>query len=174
VSIGERVRPANDADVDAIASLGSAAFVAAFGPANPPGVVEAYAAEAFSPDRISRQLGDPASRWLVVDDGHHLLGMAHLVEGDAPTEVVGDRPVQLSRLYTTPEATSRGIGSELVAASLDLATDAGHDVMWLGVWEHNPRALAFYQRWGFEQVGTVVFRLGDEDQTDVVMARSLG
>ena len=51
------------------------------------------------------------------------------------------------------------------------AVAAGCDVIWLGVWEHNPRAIAFYHKWGFKQVGTQTFHLGDDLQTDWVMAR---
>jgi ribosomal protein S18 acetylase RimI-like enzyme len=171
---GLRVRVATADDATAIAELGAAAFTAAFGPANPPGVVEEYVAEAFAATTVAAQLADPSSVWLVASDGAGtILGMAHLQGGDAPPEVAGHRPIQLSRLYAAAGLTSRGVGSELMGAALARAADAGHDAMWLGVWEHNPRAVAFYRRWGFVEVGTVVFRLGDDDQTDLVMARAL-
>ena len=56
-------------------------------------------------------------------------------------------------------------------ASLDAARSAGHRTIWLGVWERNARAISFYERWVFEKVGDHVFRLGSDDQTDLIMAR---
>jgi diamine N-acetyltransferase len=168
-----QIRPATPDDVPSLAVLGADAFVAAFGAANPAGAVEDYVAEAFSVETLESQLRDPLSQWLVAEVGEELVGMAHLAGGDLPPEVVASAPVQLSRLYTAAGLTSRGVGSMLMDAAIDAATTLGHDVMWLGVWEHNPRAVAFYRRWGFEQVGTVVFRLGDDDQIDLVLRRRL-
>ena len=167
------VRAATLEDLPAISALGSAAFVAAFGAANPPGVVDDYVAEAFSVETLGLQLGEASSRWFVAEGDGGLLGMAHLTGGVCPADVMGDAPVQLRRLYTAAGLTSRGVGSLLMETVIDAASGAGHDLMWLGVWEHNPRAIAFYERWGFEQVGTVEFRLGDEDQTDLVLSRPL-
>jgi ribosomal protein S18 acetylase RimI-like enzyme len=56
-------------------------------------------------------------------------------------------------------------------ACLDEAERAGCDLVWLGVWERNPRAIAFYHKWGFEQVGTQTFQLGDDMQSDWIMSR---
>ena len=59
-------------------------------------------------------------------------------------------------------------------AALQEARGGGYDVIWLGVWQENPRAVAFYERWGFQKVGTHVFRLGDDPQTDWIMQRGVG
>ena len=56
-------------------------------------------------------------------------------------------------------------------AAIDEAQRRGHDTLWLGVWEHNPRARAFYRKWGFVEVGTHIFVLGSDPQTDILMQR---
>jgi ribosomal protein S18 acetylase RimI-like enzyme len=65
------------------------------------------------------------------------------------------------------------VAAALMQACLDQARKAEHDVVYLGVWEHNPRAIAFYRKWGFEKVGEHVFLLGDDEQTDWLMLRPL-
>lgn len=55
--------------------------------------------------------------------------------------------------------------------TLETAAASGYRTLWLGVWERNPRAIAFYERWGFATVGSHVFRLGSDDQTDLIMER---
>ena len=46
-------------------------------------------------------------------------------------------------------------------------------MLWLGVWQENPRAIAFYQRSGFNIVAEQTFMLGSDRQMDFVMARSI-
>jgi diamine N-acetyltransferase len=167
------IRVADEGDVPGLAELGERAFLAAFGPTNEPEPIEAYVAEAFSVATLAAQVADRASTWLIATDDEVLVGFAHLERGDAPAEVGGHQPVQLVRLYSEPRRIGTGVGAALMRSSIDRAVEAGHDMLWLGVWEHNDAAIRFYQRWGFEQVGTVAFRLGDEDQTDLVLARRL-
>jgi ribosomal protein S18 acetylase RimI-like enzyme len=64
-------------------------------------------------------------------------------------------------------------GAALMQHCLGLAMMAGYDVVWLGVWEHNYKALNFYRKWGFEVFGSHIFRLGDDEQTDVMMKKHL-
>jgi diamine N-acetyltransferase len=157
--------------VESISRLLAESFTAKFGPDNPPGVVEAYADASFSPIAVAGQLADPTARLLVAEIDRELTGVANLVEGPAPVELPGRRPLQLSRLYTRTGATGSGIGSLLMRRVLEMAAEQEYDVIWLGVWEHNAGAIAFYRRWRFEEVGTLVFRLGDDDQTDLLMCR---
>jgi predicted GNAT family acetyltransferase len=87
----------------------------------------------------------------------------------SPPNLQGQQPLELNRLYVEQKAIGRGYGSALMTASLEEAIARDCDTLWLGVWEHNTRAQAFYQRWGFKPVGTQTFvlrrrhsnRLGD-------------
>jgi len=65
------------------------------------------------------------------------------------------------------------VGASLLRACLDEARRAGHRTIWLGVWERNERARAFYRKWDFREAGTQIFQLGSDAQTDVVMERAL-
>jgi ribosomal protein S18 acetylase RimI-like enzyme len=70
-------------------------------------------------------------------------------------------------------ALGHGVGAALLRAGLEAAGSAGHRTLWLGVWERNARALSFYERWGFEAVGDHVFRLGSDEQRDLILERSV-
>jgi ribosomal protein S18 acetylase RimI-like enzyme len=80
---------------------------------------------------------------------------------------------ELVRIYVDQALIGRGVGAVLMQASLDEARRMGCDAMWLGVWERNERAQAFYRRWGFEVAGTQPFQLGADPQTDLVMGREI-
>jgi ribosomal protein S18 acetylase RimI-like enzyme len=83
------------------------------------------------------------------------------------------RAMNLSRIYACKEWTGRGVGAALMRACLAEAAAAGCEAVWLGVWEHNTRALAFYRKWGFAQAAITVYQFGSQAQTDLVLSRSV-
>jgi ribosomal protein S18 acetylase RimI-like enzyme len=82
-------------------------------------------------------------------------------------------PVELVRLYVLREWLGRGVGEALMRACVDEARRAGHATIWLGVWERNGRAQAFYRKWNFRAVGEHVFQLGYDPQKDILMQRAV-
>ena len=167
------IRPATTADAPLLAKFGARAFTAAFAAGNAPEDMAAYLTEAFSPALQQAELADPASHFLIVEAAGVTVGYAHLKAGSAEAEVTGTNPIELVRIYTDPERIGQGIGAALMTACLEVARQGDHDVIWLGVWEKNHRAQAFYQRWGFERVGTHVFQLGADAQTDWILERQV-
>jgi diamine N-acetyltransferase len=168
------VRVAASTDAAALAAFGARTFREAFARFNAPGDMAAYLEVAFGVARQSEELADEAGTFLVAEDEDTLVGYAHLRRGSAPRAVPGRAQVELVRIYAESTLIGRGIGAALIRASLERAALLGCDVIWLGVWERNPRAIAFYERWGFETVGTKEFRLGDDIQHDLVMCRVVG
>ncbi len=96
-----------------------------------------------------------------------------LRKGPVPEQVTGERPIELVRLYVSHESLGSGVGAALMQACIDEAKRGGHQTLWLGVWERNNRAQAFYRKWNFREVGTHPFQLGDDPQTDLLMQRSI-
>ncbi len=167
------IRAAAAADSELIRELGVRIFTDTFGPANTPENMRAYLETAFSPERVRAEVTDPASTHLIAEADGTAVGYARLRAGDGPPEVAAARPVELVRLYVERAHQGSGVAAALMRACLDHARDAGHDVMYLGVWEHNPRAIAFYRKWGFERFGEHSFLLGDDEQTDWLMRRGV-
>ena len=137
-----------------------------------------YLAEAFTPDRQAAEITDPAGTVLLAERSGtsgdaELVGYVHLVSGPAPAAVQGPAPLELKRLYVARAWHGQGVAQALMDAALDAARARGAQTMWLGVWERNPRAVAFYRKYGFTRVGEQTFVLGADAQTDRVLARSL-
>ena len=130
-----------------------------------------YLAEAFGADQQARELADPASLFLIAETGGNTVGFARIVWAGAPACVGGVRPMDIVRFYARTPWIGRGVGSALMQACLDEAHRSGSDVVWLCVWEHNRRARAFYERWGFTEVGEQKFVLGKDAQRDLVLMR---
>jgi GNAT superfamily N-acetyltransferase len=156
-----------------LARFAARTFIEAFGAANSPENMRAYVQRSFNEEQIAGELADEASAFFVADVRESLVGYARLHESKPPAEVRGNRPIELVRLYVDRRYHGSGVAAVLMQTSIDAATERGHGSVYLGVWEHNPRAQAFYRKWGFEKVGVERFDLGDDIQTDWIMERAL-
>ena len=162
------------ASTTAQAELAARTFHDTFASENRPEDMKSYMDEAFSVERQAEELRDPlATVFLAFVDGEPA-GYARLYAGESP-EGAGDGPsIELARLYADRRWHGRGVGAALLEACFDAARRGGFVSMWLGVWERNWRAIAFYRKMGFEECGSKVFQLGSDPQTDLVMKKGLG
>lgn len=173
VSARLHIRTATPADAKPLAALAERTFRDTFAPDNAPGDMEAYVRDSFSLDRVRAELAGTTNTFLLatVEAEEQPAGYAKLRTGTPDPSVTGPDPVELERLYVDRSALGHGVGAALMRACLDAARSAGHRTLWLGVWERNGRALSFYEKWGFEAVGDHVFKLGSDDQRDLIMER---
>lgn len=168
---GLTIRRGTPADALLLSELGTVTFSETFAADNTTEDMAAYIATAFSVEQQTRELEDPASIFLIAEVDGSAAGYARLYAGEPEKGVEGTKPIELVRLYVSREWLGRGIGAELMRACIDEAHQAGHDSVWLGVWERNIRAQAFYRKWNFRSVGEHMFRLGADLQRDLVMER---
>jgi ribosomal protein S18 acetylase RimI-like enzyme len=96
-----------------------------------------------------------------------------LRERAAPSVVGMEDALEIARLYARKRALGSGVGAALMQRALAEAAGRGKDAVWLGVWEHNLRAIGFYEAWGFHRCGTQPFVLGSDVQTDFIMVRRI-
>jgi len=167
------IRYATASDNHLLAELGARTFYDSFAEDNDPDDMAVYLAANFSPQKQAEELADPSSSFLVAEIESQVVGFARLKFGPAPSAIKGDNPVEIARIYAVKEWIGRGVGPQLMQACLDEAKKENCDVIWLDVWELNPRAIAFYRKWSFEIVGRQSFQLGSDIQNDLLMARSL-
>ena len=167
------VRRASIEDAKLLADLGARTFEETFSKDNSPEDMAAYLADSFSAGRLTEELIDPLSVFLVAEVEGRAAGYAKLHAGEVSGAVEGERPVELVRLYVSQEWLGRGVGPALMRRCLDEARGLGFRTMWLGVWERNDRAQAFYRKWDFEEVGEHIFQLGSDSQRDIVMQRAI-
>lgn len=167
------IRNAGTADSTLLSELGAETFYDSFAAENTPENMTAYLAEAFSQEKQAQELADPSSRFLIAEIDGQVAGYARLKFGSAPATVSGCKPMEIVRLYARKAWIGKGIGAKLMGACLKAAQQAGCDVVWLGVWERNQRAIDFYSRWGFAKTSRQVFRLGNEPQQDWIMSMTV-
>lgn len=169
----QKIRPATLRDTEALRSLAERTFRETFAEHNTADDMEAYIRESLSLERIRAELSDPANAFLLTfQEGSTVpCGYAKLRTGTNEPCVSGPDPVELERLYVSQKVLGQGVGAQLMQACLEKARADGFATLWLGVWEHNSRAQAFYHRWGFRRVGEHVFQLGSDPQTDLILER---
>jgi ribosomal protein S18 acetylase RimI-like enzyme len=165
------IRRATPADNILLAKIGAETFSDSFATDNTPENMAAYLNASFSPEKQSRELADPDTHFLIAECDGQPAGYARLKFGPAPDAIRGDKPMEIVRFYARKDWIGKGIGGQLMQACLHEAENALCDVVWLDVWERNPRAIAFYRKWGFAVVGTQTFQLGGDLQNDLLMAR---
>lgn len=167
------IRPASAGDAAALAEFAERVFDEVFGPGNDPGDMASYLNEAFSPDIQRAEITGKDSIVLLAERGGELVGYLHIAPAPKPSCVTGEPSLELKRLYVDPPMHGRGIGKKLFDAGLERARAAGARSLWLGVWESNTTAQAFYTREGFARVGDHPFVLGSDTQTDWIMERRM-
>ena len=167
------IRRATFMDAALLAELGARTFAETFAADNTPANMAAYLAASFNPTQQSVELSDARATFLIAEIDGVASGYAMLRVGPVTEAITGDNPIELVRLYVSQDAIGTGVGAALMKECLSESKRLGHETIWLGVWERNHRAQEFYRKWGFVEVGTHVFELGDDRQTDLLMQRLL-
>jgi diamine N-acetyltransferase len=168
------IRKAIAADAASLAAFGERTFCDAFAAENHPEDIAAYVSATYSIERQSAEIVDPALLTLIAESDGTLVAYAQLHAGEAAACVSGPVPIELMRFYVDRPWHGRGVAQTLMAAVVDAARARRARTLWLGVWERNQRAIAFYGKCGFRDVGSHGFLLGTDLQTDRIMVRPLG
>jgi ribosomal protein S18 acetylase RimI-like enzyme len=167
------IRRANSDDARLLAELGAHTFHETFAVDNTSEDMDAYLASHFNVAQQTAELAHPAATFLIAEVEEQPAGYAKLQADEPSKEIEGAKPIELVRLYVSSEWFGRGVGEALMRACLDEARRAGHETIWLGVWERNARAQAFYRKWDFRAIGEHMFQLGSDEQRDILMERAL-
>jgi GNAT superfamily N-acetyltransferase len=166
------IRRAGLADADRLSEFARRSFRETFAASNTPEDMDAYLSSAFTPARQRAEIEDARSITLLVERPDALIGYAHLHAGEPPDCVSDRSAIELVRFYVDRALHGSGVARTLMNA-VDAAAAARARTIWLGVWEHNPRAIAFYLKCGFVDVGRHPFQLGRDVQTDRIMSRDV-
>ncbi|MFL6259016.1 MAG: GNAT family N-acetyltransferase [Thermoanaerobaculia bacterium] len=171
---GPPIRRAGPADAAALADFAARVFDETFGPDNRPEDMAAHLANRFGVRQQTEEILDPAIVTLLMEEDGRLIAYTQVTTlHPAPPCVTGEAPVEIGRFYVDRSWHGRGLAQRLMDAARDAARGLGGRTAWLAVWERNPRAIAFYERQGFRDVGSQPFLLGADLQTDRVMMAAL-
>jgi ribosomal protein S18 acetylase RimI-like enzyme len=168
------IRRASAGDAAMLSAFGARTFFEAFASDNTPEDMEQHLRSAWRPELQSAEIADPLLDTLLACDASGApAGFAQLRAGHAPAGVATRHAIELKRFYVDRPWQGRGLARQLMDAVIARALERGALELWLGVWERNQRAQAFYRKCGFRQVGTQIFVVGKDPQTDHVMLREL-
>lgn len=166
------IRVGGPADASELAALAERTFRETFAADNTAADMAEHCGASYSTAIQARELADPRLDTLVCERDRHLIAYAQLRPGAAPG-VTGVAPIELWRFYVDAPYHGRGVAQQLMVEVFNVARTRAADTLWLGVWERNLRAQAFYRKAGFIDVGAHEFRVGQDIQIDRVMARRL-
>ncbi len=164
------IQLATPADADLLVVLGRQTMREAFGADNTEKNLGIYLDLAFTSEKIRDELREARVTFFLAKHENEVLGYATLRRsGFKPTRLRGKRAVELQRIYVLQRAQGLGLGRFLMETCLNTARAEGYETLFLGVWEKNYRAQAFYQKLGFQRCGWHYFQFGSERQRDYWM-----
>ena len=165
-----KIRIATINDIDQLCKIGKTTFVETYGEQNTPENLSNYLKEKFNKEQISDEIQTPKTIFLLVELENDTIGYAkmrvNLEENPDSTAL------EIERIYISKNYHGQKFGAMLMQKCIDGAIENKYESIWLGVWEHNPKAFNFYQKWGFEVFGEHIFQLGDDAQTDFLMKKT--
>jgi ribosomal protein S18 acetylase RimI-like enzyme len=163
------LRRAQPADAQSLAQFAARTFAETFGPDNRPEDIAAHLAQSFGLAQQGREIADPDYVTLVMDGSDGIAAYAQMRRATPPRCVSTNVPVELYRFYVDRPWQGQGVAQRLMEAVYSAAPALGGRSIWLCVWERNPRAIAFYVKSGYRDVGSTSFILGTDRQTDRVL-----
>ncbi len=146
-------RLATPADAPALADFGRRTFRDAYLAVMDPELMRRVLAEQFGPARQREEIEDLSALWIVAEVDGVLAGYAYLRHGRVPEIGAPPAPVELARFYVDGTWHGRGVAARLMDAAVARARQLGGRTLWLAVWQRNPRAIAFYRKYGFARIG---------------------
>jgi len=160
-------------DAKMLSELGAKTFYDAFAKDNTPENISLYIKNSFSTEIQLNELSDSNIIFLIVELENKPIGYAKLKLDSKIESIMGTNSMEIERIYSLQEYIGKGVGKELMLAAINEAKQKDCNSLWLGVWEKNPRAINFYKKWGFREVGTHIFMLGDDPQRDFILELDL-
>jgi ribosomal protein S18 acetylase RimI-like enzyme len=168
-----RIRLAEKEDANLVANISRRTFYDSFAANNTREDMDHFLNTQFTIESLIVEVGAPGNIFLLAYLGDELAGYARMQELSAPPELAGVPAIEIVRIYSEQATIGKGIGKALMSRCLEIGREKGKEWIWLGVWEHNRRAIDFYTKWGFEKFGDHVFVVGHDPQTDWYMKKKL-
>lgn len=168
-----QIIPATTADVLTLLSIGRQTFFETFAESNTEENMAKYLEEGFSEEKLTAELSHPDSAFYFAVNNEQVIGYLKINRGASQTEQQTSKALEIERIYVLKAYHGKNIGQLLYEKAMQLAEQQQVDYVWLGVWEENPRAIRFYEKNGFVAFDKHIFKLGDDEQTDIMMKRPL-
>jgi len=163
------ISKATKADVAVLCKMGAEIFHETYAVYNTEENMQQYIKETYSEQAILKELNEKGTSQLIATLGNKPVGYVKISTRNISEELAGKRYFEIERLYVYGKYQGQKIGYELINACAEMALKEGYNTIWLGVWEHNAKAIGFYEKVGFVKFGQHVFKLGEDLQNDFLM-----
>ncbi|CAM3849495.1 GNAT family N-acetyltransferase [Alkalicoccus chagannorensis] len=160
-------------DVRDLQTISTETFRETFQKQNSPEHLNAYLKRAYNLDQLTQEIATPSSQFYFVYLDQELAGYLKVNTDEAQSETMDRDSLEVERIYVKREFQTHGLGKHLMNKAMEIALEQQKKKIWLGVWEDNENAIAFYQKKGFIQTGSHSFFMGDEEQVDLIMTKTL-
>jgi len=167
------IRRAGIEDASIIADLSRQTFYDTFAAVNTKANMDKFMNEQFSREKLMKEVETGDGIFFLAYDIDEAVGYMHMRDGNYYPEFGKSSFIEIERIYAVQSSVGKGVGSRMIEKSIDTAKNREREIIWLGVWEHNKRAIDFYTKWGFEKFGQHNFLLGNDVQTDWLMKKHL-
>ncbi|WP_088035150.1 GNAT family N-acetyltransferase [Evansella clarkii] len=167
------IRKCTVADLQKLQEISTLTFNETFKEQNSPENMKAYVEKAFNLEQLEKEVLHPNSQFYFIFIKNELAGYLKVNTSDAQSEEMGEEAIEIERIYIINTFHKQGLGKELLNKAIEIAEKQNKKKIWLGVWEKNENAIAFYKKLGFVQTGAHCFYMGDEEQTDYIMVKTL-
>lgn len=164
-----QIRKVTPQDIAPLQEISRQTFFETFAASNSSENMKQYLEEELSTEKLLEEVQNANSEFYFALLDNRVVGYLKLNQGNSQTERQHAKALEIERIYVLQELHGQQIGQLLYEKALEVARKKAVDFVWLGVWEENPRAIRFYQKNGFEAFDTHIFKLGDEEQTDIMM-----
>ena len=168
------VQKASIHDLESIKRIGKETFFETFAESNTESDMKKYLDENFSEEKLSSELTNNDSHFFMAMEGEAPIGYLKLNTGNAQTELQDPISIEIERIYVKNAYHGKKVGQILYDKALKIALEMNKEYIWLGVWEENPRAIRFYEKNGFVVFDKHLFKVGNDEQTDLLMKKVLG
>lgn len=160
-------------DIDQLQKIGRTTFFETFSDANTEENMRKYLNEVFSLNKLKAELEDENSEFYFAFYDNSVIGYLKLNFGKSQTELKNENALEMERIYVLKEFHGKKVGQLLYEKALCIAKEKNVNYVWLGVWESNQKAINFYKKNGFFEFDKHIFRLGNDEQTDIMMKLQL-
>ncbi|AZA58654.1 MULTISPECIES: GNAT family N-acetyltransferase [Flavobacteriales] len=160
-------------DIEQLQKIGRETFFETFSSSNTEENMKQYLEEGFSIEKLTDELSNENSEFYFALSETKVIGYLKINFGISQTELKDEKALEIERIYVLKEFHSKKVGQILYEKAIEIANRKNSDYVWLGVWEENPRAISFYKKNGFVEFDKHIFRLGDDEQTDIMMKLNL-
>lgn len=160
-------------DLQILQEISIETFNDTFKDQNSPENMKAYLERAFNFKQLEEELSNVSSEIFFIYFNEELAGYLKVNMNDAQSEKLGDESLEIERIYIKNKFQKHGLGKYLLNKAMEIAMEHNKKKIWLGVWEKNENAIAFYKKMGFVQTGAHSFYMGDEEQIDFIMTKTI-